>query len=261
MKSVVFLQLEPCFKNPVQSREKANTLLDKITTQADVILLPEMAFTGYTFHSRKDIEPFVETLNGISITWAKEIAVKWKAFVQIGFPRVSDDNIYYNSIAFVSPQGSLIDVYDKHFLFMTDENWAMEGSGFKSIPVPSLGTIGFGICMDINPKQFKAPFDSFEFAHFHLQHHSDILFLSMAWLASGNGDSMSLIRYWLARLQPLIMNPSRSVKVFICNRVGRENDTVFAGTSCVLEVGFGNARLLGHLQAEEGILQCSLPNL
>jgi len=86
-----------------------------------------------------------------------------------------------------------------------DETWADEGSGFASIELPNLPGIrvGLGICMDINPYQFKgagapfcfsclvdiqglanerslfistaaghdmaAPFEDYEFANFHKQ--------------------------------------------------------------------------------------------
>jgi protein N-terminal amidase len=38
----------------------------------DILLLPEMTFTGYCFESKTDIEPFVEDVHGPSIQWAKE---------------------------------------------------------------------------------------------------------------------------------------------------------------------------------------------
>lgn len=65
----------------------------------------------------------------------------------VGFPEkkkktaVEDDLVYYNSIAFVDPQGRLVTTYSKTFLYYTDENWAEEGPGFKSIAVDGLGKV------------------------------------------------------------------------------------------------------------------------
>lgn len=49
--------------------------------------------------------------------------------------------VYYNSVAFVDPQGHLVTTYAKTFLYYTDENWAEEGPGFKSIDVDGLGKV------------------------------------------------------------------------------------------------------------------------
>lgn len=74
----------------------------------------------------------------------------------------------------VAPDGTYVKTYRKHFLYMTDETWAEEGSSFDTfmLKLPRSDRqikIGHGICMDINPYQFKSPFSDYEFAHFHLQ--------------------------------------------------------------------------------------------
>ncbi|KAG0002251.1 Carbon-nitrogen hydrolase [Entomortierella chlamydospora] len=117
------------------------------------------------------------------------VAVRLNAHVQVGYPEkriVTDDNgqsieKYYNSLAFVSPGGKLLATYAKHFLYYTDENWAEEGPAFMSTPVETLGQVGFGICMDVNPYQFKAPFTDFEFSRFHLNKETSLILCSMAW--------------------------------------------------------------------------------
>lgn len=142
-------------------------------------------------------------------------AKRLNAHVVVGFPekkkKIEDDLVYYNSIAFVDPQGCLVTTYAKSFLYYTDENWAEEGPGFKSIDVDGLGKVkkksqdrkgqflhmalnlvsltfffflyqvGFGICMDVNPYQFKAPFAAFEFSSYHVEQKTNLLLCSMAW--------------------------------------------------------------------------------
>ena len=60
----------------------------------------------------------------------------------------------------VSPQGDLVINYDKHFLYETDETWAEEGESFKVFKNLKIAqkalNVGFGICMDLSPYQFKA---------------------------------------------------------------------------------------------------------
>ncbi|KAF9578972.1 Carbon-nitrogen hydrolase [Lunasporangiospora selenospora] len=88
---------------------------------------------------------------------------------------------YFNSTCLVSPKGTLVSTYSKTFLYYTDENWAQEGPGFQSTDIEGLGKVGFGICMDVNPRQFKAPFEAFEFSNFHLDQKSKLILCSMAW--------------------------------------------------------------------------------
>ncbi|KAG0241919.1 Carbon-nitrogen hydrolase [Actinomortierella wolfii] len=153
----------------------------------DILVLPEMAFTGYMFTSKDHIRPYLEDAEtGPSVQWAKKQAIRLRAHVVVGFPEIrinkeTQQESYYNSSCFVSPEGKLLSVYSKTFLYYTDENWAEEGPGFTSIPVEGLGQVGFGICMDVNPYQFKADFTDFEFANFHLNHRSNLILCSMAW--------------------------------------------------------------------------------
>jgi protein N-terminal amidase len=220
-------QFQPSFKKPLDSIKHVNQLLKNILPGSlDLLLLPEMSFTGYQFQSADEILPFVEDEEtGLSVTWAKEKAIALQTMIVIGYPRKDkiDPHTFYNSVSLISSLGKTLHVYDKHFLFTTDEHWAKEGSGFSSFSLEPLGTVGLGICMDINPKRFQSSFTDYEFANFHLK--SDWLLLSMAWLKSENFSMKNLLNYWIQRLEPLIdasvkkMSPTTIV---ICNRVGEE---------------------------------------
>ncbi|KAG0013962.1 Carbon-nitrogen hydrolase, partial [Podila clonocystis] len=191
---IVCLQLEPQLGQVERNIKHATTMVSELKPEhVDILVLPEMAFTGYVFTSKEHIEPYLEdTETGPSVQWAKTQAQRLNAHVVVGFPEKKKkaavegtdqepDLVYYNSIAFVDPHGHLVTTYAKTFLYYTDENWAEEGPGFKSIDVDGLGKVGFGICMDVNPYQFKAPFAAFEFSSYHVEQKSTLLLCSMAW--------------------------------------------------------------------------------
>ncbi|KAJ3268928.1 Carbon-nitrogen hydrolase [Terramyces sp. JEL0728] len=244
---VVLLQFEPSFCQIEQSIKTANTLISNIKA-VDYLILPEMCFTGYSFTSKDHILPFCESSNGPTINWAIDTAKKFDCIVQVGYPRNNTD--LYNSVCIVNKEG-IITQYDKHFLYYTDENWATEGESFKHIEINGK-KIGFGICMDLNPYRFQAPFTDYEFANYHLQNECDYIFCSMAWLLHEyNEDSMvEMIQYWATRLQPLLKSKKRVV-VAICNRIGTEGETRFGGTSTVLAIEDGKFKLLGNLDPNE----------
>lgn len=84
--------------------------------------------------------------------------------------------------------------------------------------------------MDLNPYEFEAPFTNYEFGHFAKRVGADLIIAACAWIQSTN--AMDTIQYWVQRLLPV----HNSDCIFICcNRIGQENDTTFAGASCVVQ--------------------------
>lgn len=58
---------------------------------------------------------------------------------------------YYNSAIIVNNEGETIGNYRKHFLYMIDETWALEGDGFGREFIPGLGQTAMGICKWFSP--------------------------------------------------------------------------------------------------------------
>ncbi|KAJ3158941.1 Carbon-nitrogen hydrolase [Geranomyces michiganensis] len=180
------------------------------------------------------------------------------AHVQVGYPRRVGQKLF-NSVSLVAPDGRTVYTYDKHFLYEADEIWAQEGAGFACVEVDKLGKVGPGICMDINPYQFTAPFEAYEFATFQVQAGATILPVSMAWILSddespGLGPAAGTVQYWALRMKPFI-EADRQVLFIAANRTGREDATTFAGSSSVLQCIDGEILLLGALgRTEQGVL-------
>ena len=93
-----------------------------------------MAFTGYVFSSRKDIAPLIEVAGaGPTFKYCAQLATKYCSTTRLrlnchvfcGYPEGVTDAKgvvhFYNSQMAVSPQGTLLKSYKKHFLYMTDK--------------------------------------------------------------------------------------------------------------------------------------------
>ncbi|RUS21052.1 carbon-nitrogen hydrolase [Endogone sp. FLAS-F59071] len=255
----------------------------------DILLLPEMAFTGYVFDDLNHIYPYLEEENsGPTVTWARRQALRLSAFVVVGYPQILKEQggteKHYNSACFVDRDGNLITTYQKSFLYDTDERWADEGPGFKCLEVDGLGKVGIGICMDLNPYQYK-DFFAFEFATFHRKEGTKIILCPMNWLDSNpspptskqrktpvntqddrseaeNADSdeesnsvsesvaWSSLEYWKRRLAPLCINEEKVIFAS-CNRFGTESGSTFCGTSCVMSFMSPRPVILGYLKKRE----------
>ncbi|TAQ86292.1 hypothetical protein B7494_g5393 [Chlorociboria aeruginascens] len=246
---------------------RADAVLSKANPKdLDLLVLPELAFSGYNFKSLQHISPFLEpTTSGVSSLWARTTALKYNCIVTVGYPEVVDVTLkrpssleYYNSAITVNADGETIANYRKSFLYYTDETWALEGpDGFYTGAIEGLGNVAMGICMDLNPYKFEAPWSAWEFSYHILHKQANLVIMSMAWLTREDARSfsrapkepdMETLSYWLARLEPVIRAETEGeIIIVLANRTGTEDEAVYAGTSCVLGIQAGEVRVYGIL--------------
>ena len=142
----------------------------------------------------------------------------------------------YNASLIVDPEGNVVAHYRKSFLYYTDASWslpsptgfatvsiqipfskraynafsshssaveitaatAQRGASISSIAmVPEMTKVAFGICMDLNPQYFTAPWDKRELATHVLGSGASLLLINTAWMTrlpatSGNADSTAI---------------------------------------------------------------------
>ncbi|KAI1100150.1 carbon-nitrogen hydrolase [Jackrogersella minutella] len=264
---IACLQFAPQVGDVDNNLNRADAILNKANPQdLDLLVLPELAVTGYNFRSLRDISPFLEpTGAGISSVWARTTALKYNCTTIVGYPEKIDISRqwptspeYYNSALIVNQDGDTVGNYRKSHLYYTDETWALEGSGFFGGRLPGIdGNVAMGICMDINPYKFEAPWHAFEFAFHVLDTHANVVVLSMAWLTTedfgvysskSSEPDLDTLTYWLTRLEPLIRaETEEEIIVIFANRTGVEDNAVYAGTSAVIGIQGGEVNVYGVL--------------
>lgn len=113
--------------------------------KADLLVLPELYLTGYNVASLRDL---AETRDGPSLKSIGEIARNEACAIAVGFPEISDDELF-NSSALFDAQGNLAAVYRKIHLFGPDEKDLFAAG--KELVVTRLGdrVVGMAICYDI----------------------------------------------------------------------------------------------------------------
>lgn len=261
-KNVIILcvQLLPIHLHPDQSMEKVDKMLSGYA-KADIVVLPEMAFSGYSFNDRAEIQGILEEPNNQypTFNWCTKQASRLGAYIFCGYPE-KDSNNAYNSMMVVSPQGQLVENYRKRFLYVTDKTWALEGDRFKAVVVNINGReykVGLGICMDINPYEFTAPFNAFELANFWLSENVDFCAFSTNWTTEDDDPGQRLLNYWLNRMIPLLEDKKK--RYFLAaDRIGEERGIRYMGNSCIIELG-QKCKLLGRLERyPEGVLSYNL---
>ncbi len=279
--------LDAFISNEKKEDEKENMPLS-------IIQFPEMSFTGYTFDSREEIERLVEwddeEEEEITRQFLSTIAKRFKCLASAGYVRgIRDANEIYNAVQIVDETGRVILRVNKHHLYCIDETWADEDtSGFTSTKLVLKGKGGnsntveeyrikttVGICMDINPYKFEAPWEEYEFAKEIEKKKSSLILFASAWTNAHPNDDVETKaivpdrtetwNYWFNRLLPLFveegvgeevaLKPRKRAFVF-ANRVGVEREIHFVGSSVVFEIERGGKLIVkGGLDNEkEGVL-------
>ena len=281
-----------------------------------IIQCPEMCFTGYTFDSREEIEPLVEwdedeeddDTIGRTREFLYSVAKRFQCLASAGYVRgIRDANKIYNAVQIVDETGRVVLRANKHHLYCIDETWADEDieSGFtsKELVLKAKGINSstssnhrhknsnsakveeyrirttIGICMDINPYKFEAPWGAFEFAKAIEKAGSALVLFASAWTNAHPDDdevTKAIVpdrtetwNYWFNRLLPLfveqeeeeeeeeeeIARPQKRAFVF-ANRVGVEREIRFVGSSVVFQIERGGKLIVkgGLDNKKEGVL-------
>jgi protein N-terminal amidase len=125
------------------------------------------------------------------LKWGEEISKKYECYTVMGYPEwCSSEEQIYNSAVVFNKSGKAVHNYRKSFLYETDEVWGCaEGPGFKTFELMDGVKACLGICMDLNPYKFKAPFNDFEFSGHCYRKHANLVICPMNWL---HGQSPSI---------------------------------------------------------------------
>jgi len=146
MLKISLVQFTPEFGAPVKNLQHIAGLLQGVET--DIILLPELCTTGYSFLNRAEALTAAEGPDGESIAFFKQLANEHKAVVIAGFAERDGEKVY-NSALIALPGGEL-KVYRKTHLFFREKVCFSEGnSGFFIVDHPLKDCkVGVMICND-----------------------------------------------------------------------------------------------------------------
>lgn len=141
---VGILQFEPFLLKKEKNIEKIISFIEK--ESPDLIVMPELAISGYFFKTRKEIERVSEEIpEGKFFKIFQEISRKRKTAYVIGFPEKSRGN-FYNSALYITPYE--FGVYRKVHLFYEEKKFFKPGNSLNSIFRIKNYKIGVLICFD-----------------------------------------------------------------------------------------------------------------
>jgi predicted amidohydrolase len=120
-----------------------------VTAGAQVVVLPELATSGYVFESAEEARSCAEPADGPTLrSWSQE-AARGDAVVVGGFCELGDDGLLYNAAALVDATG-VVAVYRKIHLWDREQLFFEPGSECAPVVETRFGRIGVQICYDLN---------------------------------------------------------------------------------------------------------------
>lgn len=197
---------------------------------ARLIVTPEMGTTGYCWHDRAEVEPFVEPIPGPTTDRFAAVARDRGVHIVVGLPEVDPaTGLYYNSAVLIGPEG-IVGTHRKTHPYISEPKWAASGDlGHRVFETP-LGRIAILICMDIH-------------------------FIETARLAGlGGADVICHVSNWLAERTPAPYWINRAFEngcyLVEANRWGLERGVQFSGGSCIIAP---DASILATVDDGDGI--------
>lgn len=145
---VAACQIEPHIGDKDYNLKKMIEFIDKAADQgATLIVLPELANTGYIFNSREEAFSLAEPVpNGPTTSLLMKKARKRNLYICSGITEL-DGQVLYNSAVLVGPQGYIgkfrkVHLWDEEKIFFEHGNL-----GFPVFDLP-FGRVGIFICYD-----------------------------------------------------------------------------------------------------------------
>lgn len=207
-----------------ETRINHNTIIENIQETAedgsDLIVLPEMADTGYEMKAIQDCAERWEETYQPDKTFVRELrrqAIIHKIAIICGLAERDGDNIY-NSVVAIDKEGHILGKYRKAHLFSLagEDKVLTAGNEFVVVPIED-ANIGLMICYDMRfPEMSRKLVDM----------GADILVIVSAF-------PFPRLRHWEA------LTVSRAIEnqvyVVAANRIGTDKDLTFCGSSCIID--------------------------
>ena len=230
-------QIDMVWEEKEQSFQKAEQMIKEAAKKrADVILFPEMAFTGFSMNIEKIAEPEQD-----SLTRQQMERFARQYHVAIGYGWVAQgkkaDQKAKNCFTLLDKEGKDLAQYTKIHPFSYGKEDQYYQKGKEIVTVPFLGrTIGLFICYDLRfPEVFSIAAKK-----------ADIMFVIAEWPASRRDHWKTLLRARAIETQSYVVG---------VNCTGTHDGLEYSGDSMAVDA-IGN--VLGCLEEKEGVLICDL---
>lgn len=131
-----------------QKRKNLSKIITGLNSvDADIIVLPELPFTGYNFRDRDEVKYLAEDpYQSEIVTTLKALCKEKNFYIVTGFAEKAQDK-YFNSSLLIGPEG-IIHIYRKIHLFNNEKYWFDPGDTPLQVNTVREAKIGMMVCWD-----------------------------------------------------------------------------------------------------------------
>lgn len=230
-------QIDMVWEDKEASYAKAEKMIQDASGQnADIIIFPEMSFTGFSM----DVEKIAEDeKNSQTIRKMQTLAIQYNIAIGFGWAALCGDTTKKaaNRFTIVDAQGEKVTEYTKIHPFSYGGEDQHYEKGKEIVTVPFMGrTISLFVCYDLRfPELFEIAAKK-----------ADIMFVIANWPAVRSAHWTTLLRARAIETQSYVVG---------VNCVGERDHEKYSGDSMAVDA-IGN--ILGEISNREGILLCDL---
>ena len=217
-------QYAPVVGDPEGNRSRAVEWTQRaIDAGAQLVVLPELASSGYVFNSEDEAASSAEPLEASQLVGAlQEVCAGSDAYVVAGLNEQSR-GCRFNTAIVVGPDG-LAGAYRKLHLFNDEKTWFTPGSELPLFELP-FGKLGVVICFDM---WFPEPARALALAG------ADVIAVPTNWVASFKRTVWDERGYCQGDYVAMATAAQSGVALVCADRVGEERGTTFIGASIIV---------------------------
>lgn len=141
---VAIIQANLEWEHPEKNRYHFSEMIDQISENVDLIVLPEMFTTGFSMSPKKG----AEKLDGTTTQWMQKIAREKNSAI-CGSLIIAENHKFYNRFIFITPEGTIFYYNKRHLFTLAGEHKTYE-QGMKNVLIDYKGwKIRPQICYDL----------------------------------------------------------------------------------------------------------------
>jgi predicted amidohydrolase len=148
--NIACAQIDCVLGDPEANRKKIfASIRGAAERDAQLVIFPECALTGYAYNSLEEAIPFAEAIDGPSAEAIAGVCQETRAYAIAGFIE-SAGNVFYNAAMLVGPDGVVGSYRKVHLPFIGIDRFLTPGDRpFEVFELP-FGKVGMNICYDIS---------------------------------------------------------------------------------------------------------------
>jgi predicted amidohydrolase len=221
---IAAVQYEPRVGAIAENRDLAVRQATAAAEQgADLIVLPELASSGYVFDNEQEAQSSAEeSQSGPLVAALQTVAAAQSTHIVAGLNERDGDR-RHNSAVLIGPHGPLA-TYRKLHLYHNEKSWFEPGDELPVVDLP-FGRVGMIICFDL---WFPEPARQLALAG------AEIIAVPTNWVASFKATVWDERGYCQGDYVAMATAAQNGVVMACADRVGEERGTTFIGASIIV---------------------------